>query len=242
MNDRSNSPSIQEVLDQCEEILGHRFRDRRLLERCLTHTSVAKTRLESNERLEFLGDAILGLVVCQALFDQFPTQLEGELTRFKSVLVSRSTCTLICERTGIDKLIQVGKGLSQQEDIPPSVKAGVIESIIAGVYLDAGVEVARQFIMRELQEEIEKVAILEQSQNYKSILQQRVQKTMGETPVYKVTDEQGPDHAKSFKISAVIGKRIFGPAWGNSKKQAEQQAAANAIEELDQEEEAQGHS
>ncbi|QDU81940.1 Ribonuclease 3 [Polystyrenella longa] len=229
-------------MEQCEQILDYQFKDRELLERCLTHTSVAKTRLDSNERLEFLGDAILGLVVCQALFDQFPTQLEGELTRFKSVLVSRNTCTLICERTGIDDLIQVGKGLSQQESIPPSVKAGVIESLIAGLYLDSGMEVARKFIMSELQVEIEKVAVLEQSHNYKSVLQQRVQKSMGETPVYKVTGEQGPDHAKCFKISAVIGSRVFEPAWGNSKKQAEQKAAAKAIEELDQEDEAQGHA
>ncbi|MAT16335.1 MAG: ribonuclease III, partial [Planctomyces sp.] len=220
MSERPPTLSLPEALERCEEILGYRFQDQELLERCLTHTSVAKTRLDSNERLEFLGDAILGLVVCQSLFDQFPTQLEGELTRFKSVLVSRSTCTLICERTGIDKLIQVGKGLSQQEDIPPSVKAGVIESIIAGLYLDSGIDVAREFIMRELQDEIERVAILEQSHNYKSILQQRVQKSMGETPVYRVTDEQGPDHAKCFKISAVIGSRSFEPAWGHSKKQA----------------------
>lgn len=227
--------NIEKILSKCEAILEYRFQDRQLLERALTHSSVARTRLDSNERLEFLGDSILGFVVCELLYKVFPQSPEGELTKFKSVLVSRNTCTAWCDRLKIDQLILVGKGISQQNVIPASVKAGVIESIIAGLYLDGGIDEARRFILQHLQDEVEQVVVKEARLNYKSTLQQMAQKIQGDTPSYRVVSEQGPDHQKSFQVAAVIGKRTFDPAWGNSKKEAEQKAAHLALEQLDRE-------
>jgi ribonuclease III len=221
-----------DALKACEEVLGYEFRDKELLKNCLTHASVAKTRLASNERLEFLGDSVLGLVVCEALFHRFPDLAEGELTRMKSVLVSRKTCAEITTHLNLDRFLYVGKGLTTHDRVPPSVLAAVIESLIAGVYLDGGLEAARDLVERLLDPEIERVARLEHRRNYKSLLQQLAQRQFGETPVYRLLDEKGPDHSKCFKISAVIGNSAFAAAWGASKKEAEQRAAHNAFAEI----------
>jgi ribonuclease-3 len=216
----------------CEEILGHAFRDRDLLETCLTHASVARTRLSSNERLEFLGDAVLGLVVCDLLYRRFPEASEGELTRIKSVVVSRTTCAEACERLELDRCLLLGKGLTVQETVPGSVLAAGFESLVAGLFLDGGLSAAARFVEQALGSALERAAIVEQSGNFKSQLQQLVQKVHGETPQYRVLDEKGPDHSKCFLIAATIGEHLFAGAWGTSKKEAEQRAARNALLEL----------
>lgn len=220
-------------LDRCEQVIGYRFRDRSLLELCLTHASVARTRLASNERLEFLGDAVLGLVVCELLFRRYPEFAEGDLTRVKSVVVSRSTCAEMSRKLGVDRLIFVGKGLGGHDRIPSSILAAVFESLIAGVYLDGGLEAAREFIERIVEDEIETATSRDRGRNYKSVLQHLAQKRFGATPAYKLVDEQGPDHSKCFLIAAVIGDNAYPAAWGASKKEAEQAAAQNALSELD---------
>jgi ribonuclease-3 len=220
-------------LDRCEEVIGYRFRDRSLLELCLTHASVARTRLASNERLEFLGDAVLGLVVCELLFRRYPEFAEGELTRIKSVVVSRSTCAEMSLRLGVDRLIFVGKGLGGHDRIPSSILAAVFESLVAGVYLDGGLEAAREFIERIVEDEIETAASRDRGRNFKSVLQHLAQKRFGATPAYRLVDEQGPDHSKCFLVAAVIGDSAYPAAWGASKKEAEQAAAQNALAELD---------
>jgi len=224
---------FDEQLEKCEEALQFRFRDRKLLEQCLTHASVAKTRLASNERLEFLGDAILGTIVCEMLFHRFPEYPEGELTQIKSMLVSRNTCARISKEQGLEQFLILGKGLRAYEKIPDSIVAAVFESLIAGVYLDGGMEAARQFIERLMTDEIERVTEVEHLKNFKSELQQLAQKDFSETPVYRLLDEKGPDHSKCFKVAAVIGPQVFPPAWGPNKKIAEQRAACNALSQLD---------
>lgn len=236
MSDLENVPSLEEKLDRCEAALQYRFGDRDLLERCLTHASVARTRLASNERLEFLGDAILGAVVCEMLFERFPEATEGELTRLKSILVSRNTCARVVAKLGLDESLLLGKGLTIHESVPESIQAAVFESLVAGVYLDGGLEAARQFVEEALEDEVAEVTALSQSQNYKSLLQQLAQKTFGETPEYRLLDEKGPDHAKCFKVAAIVGSRSFSSAWGASKKEAEQRAAHNALCEIEGEE------
>ena len=223
------TPPADDKLERCEEVLGYRFTDRELLRTCLTHSSVARTRLASNERLEFLGDAILGLVVCELLFRQFPEEPEGELTRMKSALVSRHTCAAVSERLGLEDFLYLGKGLATHRRLPSSILAAALESLVAGVYLDGGLEAARRFITSFIEPEIEQVGDLEQGRNFKSLLQQMAQKSFGETPVYRVLDEKGPDHSKCFKIAAVIGHEAYPAAWGASKKSAEQRAACNAL-------------
>ena len=222
----------EQILSQCETVLEYQFKDRDLLLNCLTHASGAKHRLASNERLEFLGDAVLGLVVCEMLFLRYPEYTEGELTRIKSVLVSRSTCAKISEAMGCDRFLLLGKGLSSHEKVPASITSAVLESLIAGVYLDGGIEAARTLIERILEPELEMAAELEHGRNYKSLLQQHAQKSFGETPIYKLLDEKGPDHSKCFKVAALIGSQSYTAAWGPNKKEAEQRAAQNALHEL----------
>lgn len=233
--DTSDELSIQQKLEQCEAILHYRFVDRALLETCLTHASVAKTRLDSNERLEFLGDAILGAIVCERLFHRFPEATEGELTRMKSSLVSRNTCAAITKELGLDRCLILGKGLSVHHEIPLSILAGVIEALVAGVYFDGGMEACRRMVERMLATRIEQNTPFDRARNFKSQLQQLSQKSFGETPIYQVLDEKGPDHSKCFQVSAVIGPQTFPSAWGNSKKEAEQLAACNALLEIQRE-------
>jgi ribonuclease-3 len=219
-------------LAACEDVLQYRFADPTFLREALTHASGANHRLSSNERLEFLGDAILGAIVCDLLFRRFPEYLEGELTRVKSVVVSRQTCAKISARLGLDDFLVLGKGMGSQEETPSSVLADVFESLIGAVFLDGGIEAARAFIVRHIDPEIDLAVGGHGGVNYKSTLQQVAQRQFGETPVYLLLDEKGPDHSKCFKISAQVGRQRYSPAWGRNKKDAEQRAAMNALSEL----------
>lgn len=222
----------EQLLDKTEEILGYSFQDRELLHLALTHASLADDRLESNERLEFLGDAILGMIVCEYLFKNFPDLLEGEMTKIKSSVVSRNICAKIAQQTGLDELVRLGKGLSSRSALPPSVAAAVYESLIGALYLDAGLDVVKQFVLRDLEPKIISAADSGHQQNFKSVLQQMAQQEFGSTPQYLVLDEKGPDHAKCFEVGVAIGTRRFQSSWGPSKKHAEQSAALSALVEL----------
>ncbi len=200
----------------------------------MTHASGARTRLESNERLEFLGDSILGAIVCDQLFRQFPEATEGELTRIKSEVVSRATCAILARDLGLQEVIKLGKGIDRVRDLPDSILAGVFEAIIAGIYYDAGFEAAQEFVSRQVVGYVKRIVENQGEKNSKSILQQLSQKKYGATPFYALLDETGPDHSKNFKVSAVIGARQFPAAWGTNKKEAEQRAAANALVEMEQ--------
>lgn len=225
--------SLDDRLDRCEDKLGYRFRDRKLLELSLTHASVARTRLESNERMEFLGDSILGHLVCEALYLRFPEEAEGELTRIKSAIVSRHTCASMSYCLGLDQFLLLGKGLSTHNHIPQSIMAAVFESLVAGLYLDGGMEAVRTVVEPVVEPEIEHAAAAGNLRNFKSLLQQIAQKTFNETPSYRLLDEKGPDHSKCFKVAAVIGPNFYPAAWGASKKESEQRAAQNALCEIE---------
>jgi ribonuclease III len=225
----SISPAL---LAGCEQRIGYTFADKFLLQSALTHASGAEHRLASNERLEFLGDAILGAVVCELLFRQYPEYLEGDLTRIKSIVVSRQTCTKISEFLGMQEFLILGKGMTTYPTVPPSVLADVFESLVAAIYLDGGDAAAREFLERHMGPEIELAAGGEMGNNYKSMLQQLAQREHGSTPTYQLLDEKGPDHSKCFKIAAQVGSSRYPPAWGRNKKEAEQRAARNALNEI----------
>lgn len=237
MNDNSNdnnlidetASAIDSDLNNCQEKIGYSFKDVALLEDALRHASGVSHRLASNERLEFLGDAILGMVVCERLYELYPDYLEGELTKVKSVVVSRDACARISERIGLQDYLVLGKGMAADPQIPRSVVAAAFESLIAAIYLDGGMEVAKEFILQHVEEEIEMCTSGELGGNYKSQLQQFAQREHGVTPIYHLLDEKGPDHSKCFKISAQVSQQRFPPAWGKSKKESEQRAAHNAI-------------
>lgn len=215
-----------------EQILGYRFRDEELLALALTHTSTVDNRLLSNERLEFLGDAVLALVVCQALYERFTSYLEGDLTKIKSMLVSRGTCAQISRKLGLQKFLKVGKGMISNKALSGSLAAGVLETVIGAIYIDGGLEPARSFILKVLGDKIEQANAEHSQGNFKSLLQQYAQENFNSTPNYVLLDEKGPDHNKCFELEVAIDHRHFPSAWGNNKKEAEQKAAYNALLEL----------
>lgn len=218
--------------EQVNQVLGYLFKDAALLEEALTHASLADDRRNSNERMEFLGDAILGYVVCEYLYQNFPDLLEGDMTKIKSAVVSRRVCAEITLSINLDGLLNLGKGMAGRPTLPSSVAAAVLESIIAAIYLDGGMDAARDFIVRQVEPYINEAAASTHQQNFKSVLQQLSQKLLPCNPAYVLLDEKGPDHAKAFEVCIEIEGRRFGSAWANSKKEAEQQAALNALTEL----------
>lgn len=222
-----------EALQQVQELIGYKFKNPKLLTAALTHASIADSRVNSNERLEFVGDSILGMVVCNELYRRFPEYLEGELTKIKSAVVSRRTCAEIARELGLPKYLFIGKGMNSRSQLPNSLAAAVYESLIAAIYLDSdSLEITRDFILRTARKHIDLAAASEHQRNFKSQLQQHAQKTLAATPVYELLDEKGPDHSKCFEVGVVIRGKRFSSAWGPSKKEAEQKAAYLALREL----------
>ena len=222
----------QESITQCQELLGYQFSNPEILARALTHSSVAHSRQDSNERMEFLGDAVLALVVCHELYEHRDELTEGEMTKVKSAVVSRSTCAIIAQEIGICDQLFLGKGMSRRSELPLSVAAAVFESIIGAIYLDGGLEPAKDFILHHMRPHMAEALANEHQQNYKSMLQQYAQRRLALTPEYQLLDEKGPDHSKCFEVAVVIDDRHFPSAWGMTKKQAEQGAAHLALAEL----------
>lgn len=222
----------EETLQRIEQIIGYKFSNHSLLARAFTHSSAVDNRLLSNERLEFLGDAVLATVICQTLFEQFSGYLEGELTKIKSMLVSRGTCARVAKQLGLQKFLKVGKGMASGRALLGSLAAGLTEALIAAIYIDGGFDAARSFILRTFAPFIERADTVQARGNFKSLLQQYAQQQFNVTPVYMLLDEKGPDHDKCFESEAVIAERHFVSAWGTNKKEAEQKAALNALIEL----------
>ena len=221
-----------DLRQRAEKVLQYTFTNPELLKESLTHASIAECRLNSNERMEFLGDAVLDLIVCEALYRKFPEYSEGELTKIKSAVVSRRTCAEISNETGLTELLIIGKGISSRESMPSSLAAAVYESIVAALYLDGGFETVKQYVLRTITPKIELISANSHQQNYKALLQQHAQKDLGATPLYELMDEKGPDHSKCFEVCVTVDGRRFPPAWGPNKKMAEQKAALLALEEL----------
>lgn len=217
---------------RCQEIIDYQFKNPALLLSALTHASGASHRLESNERLEFLGDAVLGLTVCQWLYEKYPEYSEGDLTKIKSAVVSRRSCGKAACKLGLDGCLIVGRGVTKNRSFPKSLVSDVFEAVVAAIYLDGGAEIASARLKEWLLDEVRLAVDSQGSGNHKSSLQQYAQRELANTPVYKMVRESGPDHRKSFCMTAVIGEASFPAAWGNNKKDAEQRAAANALAQL----------
>lgn len=221
-----------ETIDRCQGAIGYHFNNPALLRAALTHASVAINRLESNERLEFLGDSIMGMFVCQYLYDHYPEYLEGDLTKIKSSVVSRKTCAEISEQLGLSRFLYLGNGISSRSKLPTSLPAAVLEALVAAIAIDGGLELARDFVLRQMIPHIKAAVASEHQHNFKSQLQQYAQKALGLTPSYEFLDEKGPDHSKCFEVAVCIGSERFRSAWGPNKKEAEQKAAFNALVDL----------
>jgi len=212
-------------LNECQKRLEYTFQNPGWLRKALTHPSNRLDDGRSNERLEFLGDAILGMVVSEHLFETFDDRAEGRLTYTKSVVVSGPTLARCSRSMGLEHFVCVGKGMPDAGDLPDSVLANVFEAIVAAIYIDGGLPEARRFVLDNLHGEIARVEDNRHDLNYKSILQQYAQKELGATPSYRVIGHSGPDHERSFQVIAVINGREYESAWGRSKKEAEQRSA-----------------
>lgn len=217
------------VLEECQEAIGYRFDKPERLRAALTHTSGANTRAASNERLEFLGDSVLGLVTCEQLFARFPDYQEGDLTKVKSVVVSRKTCAKFSQEIDLGAFLFLGKGVQTHGELPSNMLADVFEALVAAIFQDGGYDAAKEFVLRFIGPEIDRVARDAIGSNAKSQLQTLVQREFGDAPRYCVLDEQGPEHARSFKVAAQVNAERFPAAWGRTKKEAELKAAMNAL-------------
>lgn len=232
MSETVNSVDDPDKISLCQQRIGYEFTDTHLLKSALTHASGAANRLASNERLEFLGDSILGFTICEWLFRKHEEYLEGELTQIKSAVVSRRVCARVSQKMKLADCLILGKGMQQSSGIPSSLLSDVYEAIIAAIYLDGGMCPAQDFILRTISDELEQAVLGHSIGNHKSTLQQLSQREHGIAPAYRLLTETGPDHSKLFQIAAEIRSRKFTPAWGKTKKDAEQRAAGNALAEL----------
>lgn len=227
-----HEPGEAETLQKMEARLGHRFANPRLALQALTHSSAKDKDSPCNERLEFLGDAILGHVISEHLYHNFPGYEEGELSTMKSIVVSASTLSEKAFELGIEDIIILGRGLKEKRNLPRSILANAFEAVIAALYLDAGFEKTREFILSTLRVKVDQILKDEHEKNYKSLLQDYAQRMRATIPLYKVLKEEGPDHRKMFQVVVDLAGTQFGPAWGANKKEAEQRAAKKALQML----------
>lgn len=233
MNLRKDRKRLKKLKD-LEKTVGYRFRNKVLLNQALTHKSYANEKqrsgLEDNERLEFLGDSVLGIVVSRLLYDDFPDQDEGILTRYKSQLVSGSTLARIAKKLQIGEFLLLGKGEEASGGKRhTSNLLCALEALIGAIYLDGDLRASVRFINNIFASEIQLVKEGKGSKDYKSVFQQVVLKKFKNIPSYKIISEIGPDHKKHFIVEVlVLGKRC-GIGSGSNKKSAEQAAAKEAL-------------
>jgi ribonuclease-3 len=223
-----------------EAKLGYTFQDTLLLERALTHKSYLNENPAvgrgDNERLEFLGDAVLGLVIGHLLMDRFPNLREGELSMTRAQIVSEPTLADVAAEIGLGEWLFLGRGEEQTGGRrKPSLLADAMEAVVGAVYLDSGFSAGHAVVARLFASRIERVAS-PGTTDFKTRLQERAQALRRETPRYTVTGEHGPDHDKVFEVAVLLGGREVARAGGKSKKEAEQRAAEQALSLLDAEE------
>ncbi len=223
-------------MKKLEKTIGYIFKNPGLLELALTHSSHSnergKGRLGCNERLEFLGDSILGYFTAEYLFGAYPDKPEGEMTKIRAELVCEQSLARVAEKLGLGDYLRLGRG----EELGggrtrPSITADAVEAVLAAIYLDGGAEAAKKFVYSFILTEAAKAA-REGSHDYKTLLQEHVQKGGGESPSYRMAGESGPDHNKVFTAEVLICGEVMGSGSGRTKKEAEQNAAKNALEKI----------
>ena len=223
------------MIKDLEGALGYRFRNITLLQRALTHSSYANERwhdgLMSNERLEFLGDSVLGMVVAEYLYENFPDRPEGELTRMRADMVCETSLAKIADRLSLGEYLLLGHGEAQSGGrTRASILADATESVIAAAFLDGGIEAAKEIIQRFVLENVPDKKL--RNTDYKTALQELVQQKKNQTLSYVLCGENGPDHNKEFSVELQLNGEAVGIGKGSSKKRAEQDAARAAIEKL----------
>lgn len=225
-------------LEKLQIILGISFNDVSLLQQALVHGSYLHENpdftLPSNERLEFLGDSLLGFIIAEKLYGGFPDLAEGDMTKMRAALVRKETLARLAGSLGLGDYLYMGRGEeSSGGRVKQSILASTLESLVGAVLLDQGFEHCRAFVLRLFDDELGKSADGRLSADYKSKLQEVVQSRHRVAPTYHTTNAIGPDHAKEFSVEVSVNGKVIGSGRGGSKRQAEREAARRALESLD---------
>lgn len=221
--------------EKFEKRAGVIFKDKNLLKQAFTHRSYINenrgTALGHNERLEFLGDAVLELVITDYLYGRLKDSTEGELTSLRSALVNADTCSLVAQTLGANDFLLLSRGESKDTGRARQyILANTLEAIIGAIYIDQGYEMAKNFILTHIAPLIEEILKGGDWTDAKSLFQEKAQEYTGLTPIYKTIRESGPDHDKRFTISVSVGGEPYGEGEGKSKQDAEQEAARQALD------------
>lgn len=218
-------------MERLQKRIGYKFKNIRLLETALTHSSYANEshKGESYERLEFLGDAVLSIVVSEYIFNLYSSKAEGDLTKLRASLVCESALAGFARQLGLGEFLRLGRGEAKNGGADrPSILCDVFEAVIAAIFLDGGMEEARKFVLSVTESEIAKPRV-RRTKDYKTTLQELVQQNEGERLEYVLVGESGPDHNKHFVAEVHLNSNVIGKGGGHSKKEAEQQAARAAL-------------
>jgi ribonuclease-3 len=223
------------MIKDLEAAIGYKFKNITLLQNALTHSSYAneyfRDSLKSNERLEFLGDSVLGMVVAEHLYKTFPDRLEGDLTRMRADMVCEASLARIAEKINLGQYLLLGHGEEQSGGRNrPSILADAVESVLAACFLDGGMAAARSFIETFVLCNVPQSKL--RNVDYKTALQELVQQKKNQQISYQLVGEEGPDHNKSFWVEVTLNGTVVGKGTGSSKKRAEQDAARIAMETL----------
>lgn len=219
--------------EKFEKIIGYEFRNKQLISNALTHSSYANERKissGSNERLEFLGDSVLSIVVSEYLYTNLKDVAEGELTKLRASLVCEKSLHIFAKQIQLGDFLMLGKGeINSGGRERPSILADAFEAVIAAIYLDGGIEPARKHILRFMPKDLEH-SVKFAFKDFKTVLQEVVQKNPEEKVEYVLIGEEGPDHDKRFVVEVMLNSQVIGKGKGRSKKEAEQIAAKEALE------------
>jgi ribonuclease-3 len=234
INIKKRKKSRYRQLNRLQGVIKVRFKDKSLLNRALTHRSFvneANSTIKDNEKLEYLGDSVLALVVNEYLFKRFGEYLEGDLAKIKSAVVSEVTLAKVAREMKLGSFLQIGRGEEQSGGRDrSSILANTLEAIIGAIYLDSGLRESKRFILNVLKKDIERIDSLSYTRDPKTTLQEYVQKKYKERPLYEVIEEVGPDHHKQFTVKLSVCGDTVSTGTGSSKRKAEMDAAKKALE------------
>ena len=219
-------------LEELEKNIEYKFKNKELLENALTHTSYAyEHRISSNEKLEFLGDSILEFVSSEYMYNKYSNLKEGQLTKVRATVVCEKSLYKVATRHNFGKFLNLGKSeIKSGGNKRPAILADSVEAVIAAIFIDGGLEPAKKFIIENLKEEIEVATKHVGEKDYKTVLQEELQKNGDVKIEYTIIKETGPDHNKSFEAQVALNEKVLATGKGKSKKEAEMQAAKKALE------------
>lgn len=222
------------IMSDCEKKIGYEFKNKELLETALTHSSFANEhRVHDNERLEFLGDSVLSVIISEHIFKRLVDVKEGDLSKFRATLVCESSLASIAKKISLNQYIKLGKGEAASGGSQrPSIVSDAFEAVLAAIFLDAGIEFAKQWVLDLMHDSIDDVLAGKGYDDYKTMLQEKVQKGNTGKVTYRTVAETGADHNKSFAVEVLIDGEMISRGNGKSKKDAEQHAARMALKKM----------